>query len=106
MAKKLRFFRDKNDIACARGPLVEHLLTVFLETDIQEDTIILQALLDDLWAVQNGHAESREFYGNAHTVTMTPKEVSIASEADEDAQTYTTSTLHFHEVLLDWEAFV
>lgn len=106
MAKNLKFYRDDNDIPCARGPVNERLLTVFLETDIQEDTIILQALLDDLWAVQNGHADSREFYGNAHTVTMTPDAITIESEADEESEKYTAKIKHFQEVLLDWEAFI
>ncbi|HBR95821.1 MAG TPA: hypothetical protein DD979_00370 [Gammaproteobacteria bacterium] len=106
MARNLRFFRNDNDIPCARGPVAEKILTVFLETDIQEDTIILQALLDDLWAVQNGHADAREFYGNAHTVTMTPETVTIQSEADETGPVYSTKLKHFHEVLLDWEAFI
>ncbi|MCB1755704.1 MAG: hypothetical protein KDJ38_09290 [Gammaproteobacteria bacterium] len=106
MPKKLSFFRDNNDIPHARGPLGEKVLTVFLETDIQEDAIILQALLDDLWAVQNGHTDSREFYGNAHTVVMTPETVTIQSEADETSKPYTTKLKHFHEVLLDWEAFI
>lgn len=106
MAKNIRFYRDQNDIPCARGPVSEKMLMVFLETDIQEDTIILSALLDDIWAVENGHTESREFYGNAHTVIITPETVSIKSEADEDAEVYESKLKHFYEVLLDWEAFV
>ncbi len=106
MAKNLKFFRDDNDIPRARGPIAEKMLTIFLETDIQEDTIILQALLDDIWAVQNGHADSREFYGNAHTVTMTPEIITIESEADRQSDIYTTKLKHFHEVLMDWEAFI
>ena len=106
MARNLKFYRDDNDKPCARGPISERMLTIFLETDIQEDTIILQALLDDLWAVQNGHADSREFYGNAHTVTMTPETITIESEADDEAEVYTTKLKHFHEALLDWEAFI
>lgn len=106
MPKKLSYFRDNNDIPRARGPVAEKMLAVFLETDIQEDAIILQALLDDLWAVQNGHADSREFFGNAHTVIITPEKVTIESEAEEQSATYSTKLKHFHEVLMDWEAFI
>lgn len=106
MSKNLKFFHDNNNIPCARGPLAEKSLTVFLETDIQGDTIILSALLDDIWAVENGHSESREFYGNAHTVTLTADTATIQSEVDENAQTYTTKLKHLTEVLQDWEAFI
>ena len=106
MPKKISFFRDDNDMACARGPVDEQLLTVFLETDIQEDTLILQRLLDDIWAVQNGHDDAREFTGNAHTVLMNGEQITIQSEADADTPPYNTSLNHFYEVLLNWEAFI
>jgi hypothetical protein len=106
MAKNLKFYRDDQHKACARGPLSEKGLCNFLETDIQDDESILQALLDDLWAVDNNHVTSREFFGNAHTVTMTSQSITINCEADETSQTYTTKLKHFHEVLLDWEAFI
>jgi len=106
MPKQLNFYRDDNDMACARGPVDEQLLSVFLETDIQEDTLILQRILDDLWAVQNGHDDSREFSGNAHSVLMTPDKVTIHSDANEQLNDYTTNISHFHEVLLNWESFI
>ena len=106
MGKNLKFFHDENNIPCARGPISERLLTIFLETDIQEDSLILSALLDDIWAVENGHADEREFYGNAHTVTLTAETVIIQSEVDEDALSYSTKLKHFTEVLQDWEAFI
>ncbi len=106
MVKRLRFYRDDNDMACAKGPVEEKLLTVFLETDIQEDTLLLQTLLDDLWAVENGHADMREFTGNAHTVIMTTDNVTIECTVDCDWSDYITSIKHFQEVLLNWEAFI
>lgn len=106
MGKNLKFFHDDSSIPCARGPLSEKLLTVFLETDIQGDTIILSALLDDIWAVENGHSESREFYGNAHTVILTADTATIKSEIDENAPSYNTKLKHLTEVLQDWEAFI
>ncbi len=106
MVKQLRFYRDNNDTACANGPVEEHLLTHFLEVDIQEDTLILQTLLDDLWAIENGHDDMREFTGNAHTVTMTPEGVTIENTIDEDPAIYRTNINHFQEVLQNWEAFI
>ncbi len=106
MGKNLKFYHDENNIPCARGPLSEKMLTTFLETDIQGDTIILSALLDDIWAVENGHAESREFFGNAHTVTLTRDSAMIQSEVDESAPSYTSKLKHLTEVLQDWEAFI
>ncbi len=93
-------------MACAKGPVEEHLLTVFLETDIQEDMLILQTLLDDIWAVKNNHDDMREFAGNAHTVIITSDEVTLESTLNESEPKYTTNINHFHEVLLNWEAFV
>lgn len=105
MAKNLKFYRDDLDVARARGPVSEKLLTVFLETDLQDDTIALQALMDDLWAVEHGQADEREWTGNAHTVTMKPGEVVISCNAD-DHEDYVTKFKHFTEVLQDWEAFI
>lgn len=106
MGKNIKFYHDDNNIPCARGPLSEKLLTVFLETDIQGDTIILNALMDDIWAVENGHSETREFFGNAHTVTLTIDSATIQSELDEAEPSYTTKLKHLTEVLQDWEAFI
>lgn len=106
MGKNIKFFHDDNNTPCARGPVSEKLLTVFLETDIQGDTVILSALMDDIWAVENGHSESREFFGNAHTVTLTAEIATIKSEQDEAAPSYTTKLKHLTEVLQDWEAFI
>ncbi|MDO6461465.1 hypothetical protein Q4485_12215 [Granulosicoccaceae sp. 1_MG-2023] len=106
MAKNLKFYRDELDVARARGPISEKLLTIFLETDLQDDTIALQALMDDLWAVEHGHADEREFTGNAHTVVIKPEGIVISSNADEAQPDYVAKLKHFSDVLQDWEAFI
>lgn len=43
----------------------------FLETDVQGSDHVCHNLMDDLTAIEDGTDESREFIGNAHSVTLT-----------------------------------
>jgi len=104
----------------------------FLEQDVQGSDHICHDLMDDITAIEDESAESREFIGNAHSVVMTAEGVTIEFVYDDDGsdtdkaattadpkapvagagktmpdeKTYHTGLKHFREVLEDWEAFI
>jgi len=108
----------------------------FLEVDVQGSDHICRDLMDDLTAVEDESDDSREFIGNAHTVTITPTEAiivlntpDVATNASTDTSTdvtqdsvtgakteaasnlttdsaYHVPLKHFREILEDWEAFI
>ncbi len=126
MAKNLKMFFDSDGSPRARGPSSEKLLMAFLEEDVQGSDHICHDLMDDVTAIEDESAESREFIGNAHSVVITAEGVTIRctiedpdDEPDEAAATgastgtdsdlpklYETGLKHFREVLEDWEAFI
>jgi len=120
MAKNLNFHFDNHGIPRARGKHSEKLLMSFLESDVQGSEFVCHDLMNDINAVDDGTAESREFIGNAYCVSITADGVLISSnidsepspsEGDAKADTgieteYKTTLKHFSEVLADWEAFI
>ena len=125
MAKNLNFYFDNDGIPRARGKHSEKLLMSFLETDVQGSDYICHDLMNDLTAIEDESADSREFIGNAHSVnisadgvtisnniddiapdTSTSNESNVASEASSLEVEYKTSLKHFREILEDWEAFI
>lgn len=126
MAKNLNFYFDNDGVPRARGKHSERLLMAFLETDVQGSDYICHDLMNDITAIEDQSADSREFFGNAHSVVITPEEVVITLNiADTEAPTqaaeptvgdqiaesateseYRTSLKHFREILEDWEAFI
>lgn len=115
MAKNLNFYFDNNGVPRARGKQSEKLLMSFLETDVQGSDYICHDLMNDLTAIEDESAESREFIGNAHSVSISANGVTIANNIDDvatdpaaDGETgeYNTSLKHFREILEDWEAFI
>ncbi len=136
MAKNINLFFDEDGSPRARGPASEKLLMAFLETDIQGSDYICNELINDITAIEDESAESREFNGNAHSVTISAEGVTIEctvidsedagdgaeataamtvdNTASSNAQStstdnpliYTTGLKHFREVLEDWEAFI
>lgn len=77
MAKNLKLFFDPDGSPRARGPSSEKLLMEFLETDVQGSDHICHDLMDDITAIEDESAESREFVGNAHCVVMSAEGVTI-----------------------------
>jgi len=77
MARNLKFFFDNNGTPRARGPASERVLMTFLETDVQGSDHVCHDLMDDVTAIEDETAETREFIGNAHSVTITPDGVHI-----------------------------
>jgi len=123
MAKNLKFYFDNHGVPRARGPHTEQLLMTFLENDVQGSDYICHDLMNDLTAIEDESAESREFIGNAHSVTFTAEGVVIACNIEDEAAEsngppadhpdaeaapteYRTGLKHFREVLEDWEAFI
>lgn len=84
----------------------------FLEVDVQGSDHICHDLLEDLTAIEDESDDSREFIGNAHSVTITADGVIITmqhGEGEDESEAhepYTVALKHFREVLEDWEAFI
>ena len=114
MARNHNFFFDRDGSPKARGPASEKVLMTFLEVDVQGSDHICRDLIDDITAIEDESDDLREFIGNAHTVTIEPGGVTIASNRPDDetaAETaadapYLVALKHFREVLEDWEAFI
>jgi len=92
MARNHKFFFDKDGSPKARGPASEKVLMTFLEVDVQGSDHICRDLMDDLTAVEDESDDSREFIGNAHTVTITPTEAIIVLNTPDVATNASTDT--------------
>lgn len=99
---------------------------IFLETDVQGSDQVCHDLIDDLTAIEDGTDDSREFIGNAHSVSLTRDGIVLeclakdqeqdagpvtrappsVSAPDQDAWRYEAPLKHFREILEDWEAFI
>lgn len=86
MAKNLKLFFDRDGSPRARGPSSEKLLMEFLEADVQGSDHICNDLMNDLIAIEDESAESREFIGNAHSVVITAEGVTIECVIDDVGQ--------------------
>lgn len=106
MARNHKFFFNEQGSPCARGPYSEKTLMSFLENDVQGDDHICHDLMEDITAIEDESADSREFIGNAHTVTLSQEGVAIETQHTEPTETYQTGLKHFREILEDWEAFI
>jgi hypothetical protein len=115
MARNHNFFFDRDGNPKARGPASEKVLMTFLEVDVQGSDHICRDLMDDIIAIEDGSDDMREFIGNAHTVTIEPSGITIATNRPDDdtpeqsgtaATPYHVALKHFREVLEDWEAFI
>jgi len=105
----------------------------FLESDVSGSDHICHDLMNDLTAIEDESAESREFIGNAHSVVFNADGVTITNNFEADAREsqptpdaadaestpstetpatadgdgqYQTGLKHFREILEDWEAFI
>ncbi len=85
MARNLKMFFDRDGTPKARGPSSEKILMAFLETDVQGSDHICHDLMDDITAIEDESAESREFVGNAHCVVITAAGVTIERNIDDVA---------------------
>ncbi len=106
MARNHNFYFNEQGSPCARGPYSEKTLMAFLENDVQGDDHICHDIMEDITAIEDESAESREFIGNAHIVTLTKDGVVIETQHTDPTETYKTVLKHFREILEDWEAFI
>ncbi len=106
MAKNLKFYFDNQGSPCARGPQTERVLMAFLENDVQGDDHICHDLMEDITAIEEAAADSREFIGNTHTVTIKNDGITIVTQNAAPEEVYATGLKHFREILEDWEAFI
>lgn len=83
MAKNLKLFFDTDGSPRARGPASEKLLMEFLESDVQGSDHICHDLMDDITAIEDESAESREFVGNAHSIVISADGVTIECTIEE-----------------------
>jgi len=86
MARNLKLFFDSNGAPRARGPSSEKILMAFLEADVQGSDHICHDLMEDLTAIEDNYADSREFVGNAHSVVITSEGVTIECIIDDVAE--------------------
>ena len=100
--KRISFYRDDTGLLRARTADKDRLLAVFLETDIQEDTEMAAELLKQIKVLQKGGKKRYETSGNAHTITMTPKTVTIESLFDEEMQPFRMKLALFQDILTRW----
>jgi RPA family protein len=95
-------YRDDTGLLRAKAADKDRLLAVFLETDIQEDKAMAAELLKQINILRKGKKRRYETSGNAHTITLTPKTVSIASLFDEEARPYRIDLSLFQKALTQW----
>ncbi len=122
MARNHKFYFDSNGSPKARGPASEKVFMTFLEVDVQGSDHICRDLMDDLTAIEDESDDTREFVGNAHSVTITRDGVSIINNLADNStdapapntdhsvvdapKPYQVALKHFREILEDWEAFI
>lgn len=94
MARNLKLFFDSNGAPRARGPSSEKILMAFLEADVQGSDHICHDLMEDLTAIEDNYADSREFIGNAHSVVITSEGVTIECIIDDIADDQENDAAH------------
>lgn len=75
----LEFYRDENGEACVRGD--DERLATFIQTDLQGSTAIAAELI----ALLEDEDVRSEFNGNAHSLSISAKTVTIEANFDDDA---------------------
>ena len=76
---ELEYYRDEDGNACARGD--DDRLATFLQTDLQDSTQTTKHLIGLL----EGTDTQAEFNGNAHTVSISTKLVTIDANFHDEA---------------------
>lgn len=75
----LEFYRDEEGNPCVRGD--DDRLATFIQTDVQGSLQILKTLIAQL----EDEGVQSEFNGNAHSVSISTKTVTIDSNFDDEA---------------------
>lgn len=96
----LEFFRDEEGNPCVRGD--DERLATFIQTDLQGAVQVVS----DLIALLEDDGEHAEFNGNAHSLSIAAKTVTIEANFDDEAPDRRISRDEMLKVLIDWRAFV
>ncbi len=75
----LEFYRDEEGNACVRGE--DERLATFIQTDLQGSTRVIS----DLIALLEDEGVRSEFNGNAHSLSISTKTVTIEANFDDEA---------------------
>ena len=96
----LEFYRDEEGNPCARGE--DERLATFIQTDLQGS---VQITSDLIALLEDGDARN-EFHGNAHSLNISTKTVTIEANFDDEAPDRRVSREEMLKALIEWRAFV
>ena len=100
----MEFERDCEGVAAANSDDEHRLLAGFLQSDVQEDTVTGEALIQHAQQCLKDSAYRYEFIGNAHQLVMTAEGVTITRLSDSESRAFELAI--FQEQLAAWLKFV
>ncbi len=102
----MQFHRDTEGAPIATDDNDQAILANFLQSDIQDDLIIGQEVLDMIKLINAGRLGNYEFSGNAHLLSINARQATITLADDEktEAQTFPLET--FRRAVNGWLAFL
>jgi len=95
----LEFYHDEQGNPCVRGE--DERLATFIQTDLQGSVQVVS----DLIALLEDEAQS-EFHGNAHSLTISSKTVTIEANFDDEAPDRRLARDEMLAELKAWREFV
>ena len=96
----LEFYLDEEGNACVRGE--DERLATFIQTDLQGS----ETIVSDLISMLEHGDESSEFNGNAHTLTVAAKTVTIEANFDDEAPDRRMTRAHLLKQVEAWLEFI
>lgn len=102
----IRCYRDAKGYCRADANDLHRLIPCFLEDDVQGSVATCQELIDIVDAVRSGRLGEWEGTGNAHTVTITPGQVTIRCEFSDEFGIAHIPPAVFRECLEAWMACI
>ena len=96
----LEFYHDEQGNACARGE--DERLATFIQTDLQGSVQIVS----DLILMLEYEGVQSEFHGNAHSLSISTKTVTIEANFDDEAPDRRVSREEMLVELKAWREFV
>lgn len=96
----LEFFRDEDGNCCVRGD--DERFATFIQTDLQGSARVTSDLIELL----ENTGEHAEFHGNAHSLSISEKTVTIEANFDEDAPDRRIDREEMLRHLIAWREFL
>ncbi len=96
----LEFYRDEEGNPCVRGE--DERLATFIQTDLQGSSQIVS----DLISLLEDEGVQSEFHGNAHSLSISTKTVTIEANFDDEAPDRRVSRDEMLVELKAWLEFV